>query len=57
MLPYLSHGLAAWGEAAKSHLQKILMVQKRVLGVMYFSEPIVHAVRGFWNSICNELCQ
>ena len=31
ILPYLSYGLAAWGQAAKPHLQKILMLQKRVL--------------------------
>ena len=39
ILPYLSYGLAAWGQAAKSHLQKILVLQKRVLRLMYFSEP------------------
>ena len=42
ILPYLSCGLAAWGEAAKTHLQKILMLQRLVLGLMYFSEPRVH---------------
>ena len=44
ILPYLSHGLAAWGQAAKSHLQKILVLQKHVLRLMYFSEPRAHAV-------------
>ena len=44
ILPYLSYGLAAWVEAAKSHLQKILMLQKLVLGLMYFSGLRVHAV-------------
>ena len=43
ILPYLSYGLAAWGQAAKCHLQKILMLQKRVLRLMYFSEPRAHA--------------
>ena len=43
ILPYLSYGLAAWGEAAKSYLQKVLMLQKLVLGLMYISEPRVHA--------------
>jgi len=28
--PYLSYSLAAWGQAAKSHLQKLLVLQKRV---------------------------
>ena len=44
ILPYLTYGLAAWGQAAKSHLQKILVLQKRVLRLMYFSEPRAHAV-------------
>ena len=44
ILPYLSYGLAAWGQAAKSHLQRIHVLQKRVLWLMYFSEPRAHAV-------------
>ena len=46
ILPYQSYGLAAWGQAAtcKSHLQIILVLQKRVLRLMYFSEPRAHAV-------------
>ena len=35
ILPYLSYGLAVWGQAAKSHLQKIFVLQKRVLRLMY----------------------
>ena len=31
ILAYLKYGLAAWGQAAKTHLQKILVLQKRVL--------------------------
>ena len=41
ILPYLTYGLAAWGQAAKTHLQKILVP---VLRLMYFSEPRAHAV-------------
>ena len=44
ILPYLTYGLAAWGQPAKTHLQKILVLQKRVLCLMYFSEPRAHAV-------------
>ena len=50
ILPYLSYGLAAWGQAAKSHLQKIILLQKRVLRLMYFSEPRAHAVPLFTSS-------
>ena len=43
-------GLAAWGQAVKSHLQKILVLQKLVLRLMYFSEPRAHAVPLFTSS-------
>ena len=36
IFPYLSYGLAAWGQAAKTHLLKLLVLQKRVLRLMYF---------------------
>ena len=39
ILPYLTYGLVAWGQAVKTHLQKILVLQKRVLRLMYLSEP------------------
>ena len=44
ILPYLTNGLAAWGQPAKTHLQKILVLQKRVLRLMYFSKSRAHAV-------------
>ena len=44
ILPYLTNSLVAWGQAAKTHSQKILVLQKRVLRLMYFSEPRAHAV-------------
>ena len=48
--PYLTYGLVAWGQAAKTHLQKILVLHKRVLWLMYFSEPRAHAVPLFISS-------
>ena len=50
ILPHLTYGLAAWGQAAKTHLQKILVLQKRVLRLMYFSEPRAHVVPLFISS-------
>ena len=47
---YMSYGLAAWGQAAKTHLQKLLVLQKRVHCLMYFSEPRAHAVPLFITS-------
>ena len=35
ILPYLSYGLIAWGQASKTHLTKILLLQKK-LSVSYF---------------------
>ena len=34
--PYLTYGIIAWGQAAKSNLRKILILQKRALRLMYF---------------------
>ena len=36
IFPYKSNGLAAWGQATKTHLQKVLLLPKRVLLLMYF---------------------
>ena len=47
----MSYGLAAWGQAAETHPQKLLVLQKRVLRlIMYFSEPRGHAVSLFITS-------
>ena len=46
----MSYGLAACSQAAKTHLQKLLVLQKRVLRLMYFSEPRAHAVSLFISS-------
>ena len=50
ILPYSSSGLAAWGQAAKSQIQKILVIQKIALCFMYFSKPRAHAVPLFISS-------
>ena len=50
IFPYMSYGLAAWGQAAKTYLQKLLVLQKRVLRLMYFSKPRAHATSLFISS-------
>jgi len=35
--PYLNYGLVAWGQASKSSLNKILVIQKRALRLIFFS--------------------
>ena len=36
ILPYISFGLSAWGQAAKCHLDKLLKLQKRAIRFIYF---------------------
>ena len=38
IFPYLSYGLVAWGLAAQSHLEKILVLQKRAVRLMNFAQ-------------------
>lgn len=45
--PYLSYGLVAWGQAAKSDMEKILILQKRVVRLMNFANYNSHAVPYF----------
>ena len=42
--PYLTYSLTAWGQAFKSHLEKLLKLQKRALRFIYFSERNQHAI-------------
>ena len=42
--PYLTYGLMAMGQAYKSHLEKLLKLQKRALRFIYFSERNQHAI-------------
>lgn len=50
MLPYLTYGLITWGQAAKAYLNKLLLLQKRVLRMMYFLNPRTHAIPFFTSS-------
>ena len=43
ILPYISHGICAWGHAAETHLHKLLVLQKRALRLMFFTNPRTHA--------------
>ena len=48
--PYLSYGLIAWGQAANIHLNKILILQKRALCLMYFADRKAHIAPLFVHS-------
>ena len=42
--PYITYRLAAWGQAAKTHLNKILLLQKRALRIINFSDRRDHTI-------------
>ena len=50
ILPYLSYGLVAWGQAAKTHLEKLLRLQKRAVRLINFAPFCSHAVPYFLRS-------
>ena len=47
ILPYLSYGLIVLGQASKTHLTKILLLQKKVLRFIFFANRNVHAIPFF----------
>ena len=50
ILPYLTYGLVAWGNASKNYLNKIVVLQKRVLRLIYFVDRKEHAIPLFVNA-------
>ena len=44
ILPYLPYGLIVWGKASKTHLTKVLLLQKNVLRFIFFANRNVHAI-------------
>ena len=36
--PYLMYGISAWGQACESYLNKLLLLQKRALRLIYFAD-------------------
>lgn len=36
--PYLNYGICAWGQASKSNLNKLLILQKRALRIIFFAD-------------------
>ena len=48
--PYLTYGIIAWGQAAKSNLRKILILQKRALRLMHFFSNRDHILPLFISS-------
>lgn len=42
--PYLNYGISVWGQASKSYLNKLLLLQKRALRFMFFKQRNAHAI-------------
>ena len=49
--PFLTHGIIAWEQAARSNLRKILILQMRVLRLMYFFPNRDHILPLFISTI------
>jgi hypothetical protein len=47
---FLSYGLCVWGQASKTHLNKIFILQKRDLCLMYFMSYRAHTIPAFVSS-------
>ena len=47
---YMTYGLSVWGQACKSYLNKILILQKRALRFMYFAKKNEHTIPLFINA-------
>ena len=48
--PYFTYRLVAWGNASKNYLNKIVVLQKRVLRLIYFVDKKEHAIPLFVNA-------
>ena len=44
MVPCITYGLVAWGQASRSSIDKLLKLQKRVLRFIYSSDHNEHAI-------------
>ena len=50
--PYLAYGISAWGYCAKTHLNRLLILQKRALRLIFFCRSREHAIPLFIKSNC-----
>ena len=48
--PYIVYGLSAWGQACKTHLNKILVLQKRALRIIHFIDSRESAIPLFYKT-------
>jgi len=48
--PYLSYCITAWGNTYKTHLQKLILIQKRAIRIVSFSQRLSHTAELFSNT-------
>ena len=47
ILPYLTYGISSWGQESQSTLDKLLLLEKRVIRLINFSPKCEHAILFF----------
>ena len=47
---YLSYGIVAWGQAAKTHADQLFLLQKRACRLIYFGHYTAYAIPYFLSS-------
>lgn len=52
ILPYLTYGIVIWGQATQANQNKILLLQKRALRLIYFKRKSEHAIPLF---VCSKI--
>ena len=53
--PYITYELTSWGNASKTLLNKVLVLQKRALRLIYFAQARDHAIPFSWKVIFYQL--
>ena len=50
IVPYLTYGRTVWGNASKTYLDKLTILQKRALRLIHFADRKEHAIPLFVNA-------
>ena len=50
ILPYLNYGILAWGNSARSQLDKLLLTQKRVMRIICNKNRLAHSNQLFYSN-------
>ena len=53
--PYITYGIAVWGQAAQTNLDKLIILQKRALRLIHFAPYRSHAIHYLFTIISSRL--